>query len=498
MIYFSKSKYCGLWQCPKIAWLRKYKPEEFAADDALEDKRKKGQEVGELAKSIFGDFVDVTVMSGDDLNIPEMIRRTQAEMEKDSPVICEAAFEWNGLYCAVDILKKEDEGWAIYEVKSSTKDNKAVYFADVAYQNYVLKNCGVNVCGSYLVVLNNEYVFDGELDISELFKITDVTQEAASQEMIIEPNLKKAEKILSSDEEPAIDLSMGCHDPYDCGFWNYCARELPKPSVFDLYRLSFKKKLEHYYRGVVSYEDLIAEQSITNEKQLRQMEYYLSDKGTYVDKDNLREFLDGLTYPLYFLAFETVRYAIPRYIGTRPYQQVAFQYSLHYIEHEGGDLKHKEFLAEPGTDPRRKLAEQLCEDIPMNVCVTAYNKSFECARIKEMAEAFPDLAGHLLNIESNIRDLADPFQSRWYYNKEMGGSFSIKSVLPALFPNDPELDYHVLDGVHNGTEAMTIFPKMEEMTPEEQAETRKNLLAYCRLDTLAMVKVWEKLKEAVE
>ena len=498
MIYFSKSKYCGLWQCPKIAWLRKYKPEEFAADDALEDKRKKGQEVGELAKSIFGDYVDLTVMNGDDLNIPEMIRRTKTEMEKGSPVICEAAFEWNGLYCAVDILKKEDEGWAIYEVKSSTKDDKAVYFADVAYQNYVLKNCGVNVCGSYLVVLNNEYVFDGELDISELFKITDVTQEAASQEMIIEPNLKKAEKILSSDEEPAIDLSMGCHDPYDCGFWNYCARELPKPSVFDLYRLSFKKKLEHYYRGVVSYEDLIAEQSITNEKHLRQMEYYLFDKGTYVDKDNLREFLDGLTYPLYFLDFETVRYAIPRYIGTRPYQQVAFQYSLHYIEHEGGDLKHKEFLAEPGTDPRRKLAEQLCEDIPMNVCVTAYNKSFECARIKEMAEAFPDLAGHLLNIESNIRDLADPFQSRWYYNKEMGGSFSIKSVLPALFPNDPELDYHALNGVHNGTEAMTIFPKMEGMTPEEQAETRKNLLAYCRLDTLAMVKVWEKLKEAVE
>ncbi len=124
----------------------------------------------------------------------------------------------------------------------------------------------------------------------------------------------------------------------------------------------------------------------------------------------------------------------------------------------------------------------------------AYYKSFECTRIKELAEAFPDLAEHLLNVESNIVDLLVPFQSGWYYNKAMGGSFSIKSVLPALFPNDPELDYHALEGVHNGSEAMAIFPKMEAMTPEEQAEARKNLLAYCKLDTLAMVRVWEKLR----
>ncbi len=140
------------------------------------------------------------------------------------------------------------------------------------------------------------------------------------------------------------------------------------------------------------------------------------------------------------------------------------------------------------------MAERLCEDIPKDVCVLAYYKSFECTRIKELAEAFPDLAEHLLNVESNIVDLLVPFQSGWYYNKAMGGSFSIKSVLPALFPNDPELDYHALEGVHNGSEAMAIFPKMEAMTPEEQAEARKNLLAYCKLDTLAMVRVWEKLR----
>ena len=131
--------------------------------------------------------------------------------------------------------------------------------------------------------------------------------------------------------------------------------------------------------------------------------------------------------------------------------------------------------------------------IPMNVCVTAYNKSFECTRIKELAAAFPDLADHLLNIEANIRDLLVPFQTGCYYNRAMGGSFSIKSVLPALFSDDPALDYHNLDGVHHGGEAMTLFPKIKDMPPEEQKKARYNLLKYCELDTFAMVKVWQEL-----
>lgn len=155
-------------------------------------------------------------------------------------------------------------------------------------------------------------------------------------------------------------------------------------------------------------------------------------------------------------------------------------------------------MAESGTDPRRAIAESLCGDIPMNVCVTAYNKGFECGRIKELAETFPDLAEHLLNIRSNIKDLLTPFQSGYYYNRAMGGSFSIKSVLPAIFPNDPSLDYHNLDGVHNGGEAMTVFPKIKNMPPQEQKAARHNLLKYCELDTYAMVKVWEALVRAAE
>ena len=445
------------------------------------------------AMGLFGDFVEVTAYHGDKLDLPQMIAATKAEMEKGTPVICEASFQYNGLYCAVDILKKENGGWAIYEVKSSTHNDQPVYIADVAYQKYVLEHCGVPVSGLYLVCLDGDYVFDGCLDIHRLFKITDVAQAAQVEENSIAANLSIAERLLASEEEPAIDLSVNCKNPYLCGFWPYCSRHIPSPSVFDLYRMPFAKKIEYYKKGKITYQDLLFDPGITSPKQVRQILYAVSDQGTYVNKESIRDFLDTLSFPLYFLDFETMQTVIPRFVGTKPYAQIPFQYSLHYIEREGGELKHTEYLAKSGTDPRRELAERLCADIPMNVCVTAYNKSFECTRIKELAAAFPDLADHLLNIEANIRDLLVPFQTGCYYNRAMGGSFSIKSVLPALFPDDPALDYHNLDGVHHGGEAMTLFPKIKDMPPEEQKKARYNLLKYCELDTFAMVKVWQEL-----
>lgn len=171
------------------------------------------------------------------------------------------------------------------------------------------------------------------------------------------------------------------------------------------------------------------------------------------------------------------------------------QYSLHYIESEGGEIKHKEFLGVSGEDPRRALAEQLVKDIPTDACVLAYKMSFEKGRIKELAELFPDLSNSLMKIRDNVKDLIDPFHDGYYYNKAIGNSFSIKSVLPAMFPNDPELYYNNLEGVHNGSEAMTLFPKIKDLPLDEQELTRHNLLKYCELDTYAMVKIFLKLVE---
>ncbi|MBQ6119816.1 MAG: DUF2779 domain-containing protein, partial [Clostridia bacterium] len=176
MLYLSKSRYCRLWQCPKMLWLDVNRPELHETNAAVEARMTAGNEVGDLAMGLFGGYVEVTAKKPDGgLDIPAMLERTRAEMAKDTPVICEAAFSYEGLYCAVDILKKEGDGWAIYEVKSSTHPDKTVYLADVAYQKHVLRNCGVNVTGTYLVTINNEYVFDGTLRIEELFNVTDVS-----------------------------------------------------------------------------------------------------------------------------------------------------------------------------------------------------------------------------------------------------------------------------------------------------------------------------------
>lgn len=493
---FSKSKYCGLWQCPKIAWLAKHKPEERKIDASTLARMEKGNEVGDLAMGLFGDYVEVTAKRPDGrLDLGAMIDATKEEMARGTHVICEASFSYHGLYCAVDLLVREGGGWAIYEVKSSTHSDRPVYMADVAYQRYVLESCGVDVTGTYLVCLNSDYVLDGELDLKGLFRVTDVSEQVEAEMADVEPNLEMAEALLAKDEDPNIDLSVSCDDPYRCAYWDYCTRNLPEPNVFDLYHTGFKKRVEFHREGKDSFADLEGDPRIAGEIQRRQIDFALHDRGEHVDVPAIRAFLKKLSYPLYFLDFETVQPVVPEYQGTRPYAQVPFQYSLHYIEREGGPLLHSEFLADPFEDPRRPIAESLCRDIPADVCVTAYNKSFECGRLSELADAFPDLARHLRAIRDNVVDLLVPFQSGWYYNRAMGGSFSIKSVLPALFPEDPSLDYQSLEGVHNGGEAMSAYPAMRNMGEEERERTRHDLLKYCELDTYAMVKVWQRLVE---
>ena len=189
---------------------------------------------------------------------------------------------------------------------------------------------------------------------------------------------------------------------------------------------------------------------------------------------------------------------IPLYDHVHPYEQIPFQYSLHYLLDEDSELKHTEFLAQSGIDPRRELAESLVKNIPLNVCTLAYNMQFEKGVIKKLAGLYPDLKSHLMNIHNNIKDLIVPFDKRYYYSKNMHGSSSIKHVLPALFPDNPELDYHNLDLIQNGSDAMHSFRDLENMTPSEQEYTRERLLRYCELDTYAMVKIYKKIKEVTK
>ncbi|MBQ9473254.1 MAG: DUF2779 domain-containing protein [Bacteroidales bacterium] len=500
----SKSRYTAYCQCPKNLWLGVNHPELVEPDAARESRFAQGNEVGDLAKQLFHNTVDVTTHTVDRLDIQAMIEKTRQCIADGVECIAEAAFSHGGCYCAVDLLHREGAGWAIYEVKSSTyksdKDDTAdhlrVYTQDIAYQRYVLEQCGLKVAGTNLVRLDSRYIRGEELDIHGLFHIKDMATLVEEEYAKLATNIPLAKRVLQSKVEPAADIDAHCNAPYACAFFKHCLGDVPQPNVFDLYRMNFDKKCALYREGKVDFESLRGE-SLTDMQQL-QVESYLSNRPL-VDADAIQQYLSQLSYPLYFLDFETYQTAVPQLLGTTPYQQIPFQYSLHYIEHEGGEIKHKEFLGESGTDPRRALAEQICKDIPMGVCTTAYNKGFECGRLQELAEAYPDLANHLNDIADHIVDLIDPFRQKMLYLPEMNGSFSIKRVLPSLFPGDPELDYNNLTGcVHHGGEAMDIFPRIKDMPPAEAAHARESLLRYCELDTWAMVKVWQKLKEVVK
>ena len=486
----SKTKYCKGVQCPKMLWLEKYKPEE--AEDILpESILATGTMVGDLARSYFGDYAlvefnyDKTIMAA----------KTKQFMEAGTENIAEAAFLIDGLYCAVDILHKNGEGYDIIEVKSTTKV-KDIHIDDMAFQHYVLKRCGVDVQRVFLMHINNAYVRQGELDLKQLFTLEEFTDVVKEKYNEVEENIKSIRAYVDTETEPERDIDLYCGDPYDCAFYKYCSKHVPEPSVFSVRRLNAKKKYEYYHQGIITFEDIVKQQPKLSAKQWRQVDSAYYDKEDEADLVAIKSFLDTLAYPLYHLDFETFKQAIPEYDGVSPYMQIPFQYSLH-IEQADGSLEHREFLAKEGTDPRRAIAESLCKDFPTDVCVLAYNMSFERGVIERLAEFFPDLADHLLAIRDNIHDLMIPFQQQHYYSKAMEGSYSIKSVLPALCPGDPELDYHALEGVHNGSEAMDTFADLPNHTPEEIKVMRHNLLKYCCLDTLAMVKVLEKLREAV-
>ncbi len=489
----NKSKYCGYCQCPKFVWLKKNKNEEFVVDESVQERAFSSNEICKLERKLFGRLVDVPSLVDDATNIQSLVKKTKEVVNSKAKVVVDASFEFDGAYCVVDILKKEDEGYSIYRTKSSTKPNQHIYMVEIAFQKYILKKCGIDVTNAYVINVNTKYDFKCKLNLNKLFKITNVTELVDQELQKVENNICNLKTILEMEEEPIIDLNVGCHSPYTCGFWKYCSKHLPNPSVFDLYATSIQKKISYYKQGIITFEDIKSKCENLEHIQNMQIEHTLENKDTVINKEKVKEFLNKLWYPLYFLDFETVQNGIPNYKKSRPYQPIPFQYSLHYIKTEGGEVYHKEFLAEPFKDPRKQIAKSLLKDIPTNACVLAFNKFFEGDRIKDLAKLFPTQRKKLLAISKNIFDLMDPFANGYVYNKNMGNSLSIKSILPALYPNDPSLNYENLNGVNNGNDAMVIFQKMKNMTTKEKEQAKKELLEYCKLDTYAMVKIYEYL-----
>jgi len=507
----SKSRYCRGIQCPKILWLDEHKSE--VRDDSVLNQAvmDTGNKVGDIAMGYYGEFAEVSYH--EDKSI--MLAHTKELLDKKAKTICEASFANAGNFCSVDILRVFDDGSQatacsqagacaqtsacveIVEVKSST-ELKPIYNDDAAFQYFVLSSIGIKVKKVSLMYVNNKYERRGELDLHGLFKVHNCTKKVLSMQEEVASNISRFRDTIAG-EEPERDIGEHCFDPYECAYCAYCWRHIPQNSVFDIsgHSLRMDKKLNLYRRGIVSFEQLLESGEKLNDNTLLQLTTTVYNRPPTIYMEGIRSFLNTLSWPLYFLDFESFMEAIPGFDGQRPYMQIPFQYSLHIQKAPGAETEHREFLAQEGRDPRRDLAESLCTDIPKNVCVLVYSMGYEKGRIKELAALFDDLSEHLLNIRDNIKDLMQPFQTRSYYSRELGKSYSIKKVLPALCPDDPELDYNALDLIHNGGEAMTAFAQLPGKNPQERQRIRAALLAYCRLDTLAMVKILDKLREFI-
>ncbi len=488
----SKSLYTRAIQCPKSLWLKKYKPEVLSLPDEQAKARfEMGNVVGDLACELFPDGREVPYTT----NFDEMISTTKQWLEEGVRSIYEATFFAQDILVLVDILHvNEDGSVSLYEVKSST-EVKEIYLHDVSIQYYVLKSLGFAIKDTFIIHLNKEYVRGDELELEKLFCVLNVSEEVLALQSEIPIKLKTYQTYLQDKEnEPDIQIGKQCHNPYVCDAKEYCwkvQRNIPEYSIFNIFNLGSKKQKELYEQGIVDIAD-VPDDFAMSEAQAKAVQSYKKQES-FIDKNAIKEFCESLSYPLYHLDFETYQQAIPSYKGVSPYMQIPFQYSLH-VESGDGTLEHKEFLAKAGSDPRRALAQQLVQDIPLHVNILAYNMSFEKGVIRKLAGQFEDLSTSLMAIHDNIKDLMIPFQKKHYLTPSMQGSYSIKYVLPALVP-EFEKAYKSLEGIQNGSEAMSAYAALHVKSLDEQKEIRKQLLAYCKLDTLAMVKVLEKLRE---
>lgn len=486
--FLSKSLFMKGLQCHKYLYLQKYHPE--LLDEVTEGQEavyQSGSDVGRLAQDLFPGGITVPY---EGLSPAEQIDLTRREMEKGTKSIYEAALSHEGVFVKVDILHKGDKGWELYEVKSSTEE-KPEHINDIAVQYHVLKGAGVNLSRASLVHINTEYVRNGDIEVEKLFVIKDLTDRVIE----IQPEIAKklsAMRAMLECPMPDIDIGPHCNEPYDCAFIGHCWSHIPEQSVFSLRDRGRPDAMELYRQGIIHIKDI--PHDILGWRQKLQVNGLLYQKN-HINQQAVEEFLNTLRYPLCFMDFETTYMVpIPLFDGTSPYQQVPFQYSMDIIDQPGDELQHYEFLSDGKDDPRPPFLQSLLSAIPENACILTWNNTFETTRLRELAEAYPSERNRIEALIDGIVDLMVPFRQKDIYHWQFNGSYSIKDVLPALVP---ELSYDNLD-ISDGAMASDAWVQMIQTTdPEEAEEIKKQLLAYCSLDTLAMVRILEKMREMV-
>ncbi len=480
----SKSRYLLGLQCPRLLWLHVNEPERIPeVDESTQYIFDQGHEVGNLAKKLFPDGVDIP--TGD---FSFCLAESRRLLSSRVPLF-EAAFMSEGMYARVDILQPTGEGrWNIIEVKSATSV-KAVNYHDVAFQKYCAERAGITVKRCYLAHIDTTYVRNGDIVPEELFRLTDITEHV---EALQSTTAARAQELLSMIGGPCPENGVGphCKDPYDCPLRDECWSFLPDHSVFTLHHIG-----AHAFRlmeaGLRAITDLPPD--IPLKRQQRIQRDCLITGAPHIEPAALRSFLARVTYPVYYLDFETLATAVPLFDGVRPYQNVPFQFSLHVVRHPGEAPEHHEFLAEDGEDPRARLLESLHAWLGDRGSIIAYYAPFEKRVLQELALAFPEYQEWTDKVCERLVDLLIPFRGFNYYHPLQRGSASLKAVLPAL----TGLEYAEL-GITDGQLAGIAFLSTRRtMPPEEINRVRNDLLAYCGLHTAGMVSIVERLTELV-
>lgn len=485
----SKSRLLAYRQCPKRLWLEVYRPECREDSAAAQACFSVGHRVGELARRLYDPKNKGVLIDLQTEGMEAAISRTQALLQSAQPIF-EAGFCAEGARAFADVMlpvrKNGKPMWRMVEVKSSTSV-KDYHRDDVATQAFIARSAGVPLAAIALAHIDPSWVYPGGDDYTGLLVENDLTRDAFDRSKEVRGWIAGAQQVVAKKQEPRIATGAQCSKPYECGFLAYCQSVEPQaeqPIHWLPGRSSAQLATHIEAHDIIELCDVPDE--LLNDKQRRVKTVTLSGRPHF-DRTGAARALAAHKLPAYFLDFETIQFAVPIWKGTRPYQQIPFQFSVHRLSRTG-KLEQHAFLDLSGKDPSRAFATALIATCGERGPIFVYNAGFETARIRELSQRFPRLSRSLLALNERVVDLL-PVAREHYYHPSQRGSWSIKAVLPALCP---DLSYGRLDGVQDGEMAMEVF--MEALEPQtsqaRKAQIERQLLAYCALDTYAMVRLW--------
>ena len=480
----SKSKLLAFRQCPKRLWLEIHAPQLREESGATLANYATGHQVGDVAQQIYDPQLRGQLINPQVEGFDEAFARTQALLRSSQPIF-EAGFRAEGALAFADVLLPAGKGWRMVEVKSSTS-MKDYHRDDAAVQAFVARACSVPLYSIALAHIDNQWIYPGGGDYQGLLVEVDLTDEAFARTDEVRGWIADAQAVVARKKAPRTATGAQCSDPYECGFLAHCQSQEPQAEhpVHWLPRRGSALKAHIETRGTRELRDL--PDDLLNPTQQRVKAATLSGQA-FFDQNAAAQALAGHKLPGFFLDFETIQFGVPIWQGTRPYQQMPFQFSVHRLGRTGR-VAHQAFLDLTGGNPSLPFAQALLAACGERGPVFVYNSAFEQTRIRELAERHPRLAPALHAINDRIVDLL-PVARQHYYHPSQQGSWSIKAVLPALCP---DLHYSQLDGVQDGGAAQQAY--LEAIAPAtsaaRKAELERQLLAYCRLDTWAMVRLW--------